>query len=188
MDDHACTEVFTKMTAAHQRMSELLRGMLAEYTIDEMSIMFFSDAVLLRFLRDAVRREGVELFNAAEDVVTASPIMAAYDVRYWFLRTSWGYRVDALQTNMGSPLHDNIARQAGHDPMAVVPVHASFKCPNEERYGVALATLRKSGWELLQRCDSGYGRFSYWHRPDGESDDWYLKPRLNLRDATKESP
>jgi hypothetical protein len=46
--------------------------------------------------------------------------------------------------------------------------------------------LRERAWEVVQKCDSTYGKFSYWKPLDADDHEdlgLYLKPRVNLRDT-----
>lgn len=169
-------------------MNETLRGVLAQHWIDEMALLFPDAATVYHWLNEAVCREGVALFNTSTDRVTTGPIMSVYDVAFWFLTTPHPYRVEAMVCGPGSPLHTALvgycdAFSFRPQGLPTLGVHASFKCDTEEDYAVALGALRAAGWELLQRCDAGYGRYSYWHNPDGNTEKaWFLKPRVNLRD------
>lgn len=178
---------FDHMALGHQSMTELLRASLGERrTIDEMALLFPNSTTLFSFISNAVKRPGVELFNCADDTVTTAPIVSVYRPQYWFLTTgNPAYRLECMLCSKGSPLHDTFLRELVHNQtVAAMAVHASFKCTDEEDYATALRTLRADGWELLQRCTAGYGKYSYWHNPDApERAEWLLKARLNMRDA-----
>jgi len=176
--------------ASWQEQNAILRGLLGAGThVDEMALLFAGEHALAAFVRYAVRERGYELFNTAWDHVATGPILSHYDVSYWFLRTPGyepgkkGYRLELMSLlSHGSPLHDRMAALATGE-MRYRPVHASFKCPDEEAYGTAVNTLRKGGYELAQRCSSSYGQFSYWQHYAAEgTPGWFLKPRVNLRD------
>jgi len=168
----------------HLEMSAILRGVLGtRYAVDEMALLFAEEATLSSFVRAAVSLgEGYTLFNTAYDTVKTSPILSEYHVRYWFLSTPHGFRVELMATYPGSPLHDQI--QLGMSRDSVYSVHASFKCEDEEAYGNAVHSLKKNAYQLVQSCESSYGRFSYWQPLEAEErPHWFLKPRVNLRDA-----
>lgn len=183
--DDSADVLLATVAEGHAHMNELLRASLGEHVIDEMALLFGTLDHLYSFLSHAVRTDGVELFNHATDTVTTGPITSSYEAFYWFLRVADPrYRVELMHVRGLSPLHTPMlyAMEKRHDDH-VLAVHASFKCATEEDYGVAVATLRTDGWELLQRCDAAYGRFSYWHNPDSAHPaEWLLKPRVNLRD------
>jgi hypothetical protein len=175
---------FTELVKAHQQAQEELRGMFgAEAVIDEMALMFRDPDVLRSWVDAAVRIPGVTLFNTAHDSVGTQPIPGRYSVHYWFLSVPEVYgpwRVEAMFAHPGSPLHDSLRRQGRGEELLMV--HASFKCPDEEAYGVATNTLARNGYEPVQKCESTYGRFSYWRHEDAVRG-VFLKPRVNLRDA-----
>lgn len=159
-------------------LNEEVRGLLgAGSFIDEMALYFPNEQTLFRWVSVAVRN-GWTLFNQADDSVTTHPLISRYEVRYWFLRREGvPYRVEAMTIAKGhSPYHGVLCAQRRDYYVA----HASFSTPNEEKYAAANFTLKGVGYELLQRCDSTYGRFSYWSKPKLPCP---IKPRVNLRDA-----
>lgn len=155
--------------------------------IDEIAWLFPNDNALNAFTKAAVREESIAHFNGADDHVHVGPLDTCYDVRYEFFSIAGrNYRVEAMTLQGGfSPLHVNEFRR---DRTAkAYGIHASFKCPTEEDYAIATHRLREAEWEVAQKCESAYGRFSYWQPtdsmkwlPDGPI--MYLKPRVNLRD------
>lgn len=172
-----------------ERATQELRAMFGTtYSIDEMALMFTDQGWLQRWVTDAVRVPGITLFNTAHDSVQTRPVPSSYDAHYWFLSTPEAYhqdgewRVEAMTTHPGSPLHDSMLRTMRGTTIAVV--HASFKCPDEEAYAIAVKTLVDNAYEAAQLCDSTYGKFSYWSPMDREdrAPCAYLKPRVNLRD------
>jgi len=186
-------EVLETTATLREEMNEALRGMLgALHTVDEMALMFRTDADLKEFLRYAVRH-GYTLFNSDSDTVTTGPLRSSYDVAYWFLAAPGypqlenSYRLELMTLHTpGSPLHDTLQLWLDNNNHPSVAVHASFKCHNEEEYANAVHTLGRNGYELTQRCESTYGRFSYWQpqeAADHPVNTVYLKPRVNLRDA-----
>lgn len=170
----------------YETTKEVVRGIFgSECFIDEMAVMAASPIEAMNFLNKCLSQEGYEAFNYATDIVKTGPIVSSYDVQYWFFSTPFPYRIELMKTLNGfSPLHNSIDQDnqmEGMNRRTYVPVHASFKCVDEEDYGIKTGMLRKEGWEMVQRCQSGYGQFSYWRHSD--DDTWLLKPRMNLRDA-----
>lgn len=163
-------------------MKGIVRGLLGtQFNVDEMSLLFHDEEVLATFVRAAVAQEGYTLFNSAYDTVQTRPLRSEYHVRYWFLSTPHDYRLELMTAYRGSPLHD---RMMASFPGGAVGVHASFKCPTEEAYAQANAALYRNGYEPVQFCLSSYGKFGYWMQEESEGmPDWFLKPRVNLRDA-----
>lgn len=177
-----------------QEMSGILRGLLgAEARVDEMALLFAGEAQLATFVRYAVRCQGYELFNTAWDHVQTGPISSNYDVTYWFLATPnyepgvKGYRLELMSLlSAGSPLHDRLTTMVAGDSLQYRSVHASFRCDGEEDYATAVVALAKARYELVQRCSSGYGTFSYWkYFAEAGTPSWYLKPRVNRRDEVQ---
>lgn len=165
---------------------------LTGYRIDEIAYQFNTLEDLDAFTVEAVCHDGCLLFNAANDHVHTLPMRTCYGVAYRFFTIPMEYlpeqlgevRIEAmLQTSGLSPLHLAGMWSVHGRPLAV---HASFKCVNEEQYAAVCHRLRQQGWESPQRCESSYGRFSYWTPVDrAKYEDlpfMYLKPRVNLRD------
>lgn len=187
----------TDLTERQAQASEDLRSLFGTgVTVDEMAVMFEDMDALYGWVTHAVRVPGVTLFNTAHDVVTTGPIPGTYNVRYWFLSSPWAkdtepgeerWRIEAMFAHSGSPLHDSLLRSMRAQDEDAVVVHASFKCRDVEHYAEAQATLRMGGYELVQRCDSTYGKFSYWRKLDATGTWVYLKPRVNLRDTEEEA-
>lgn len=151
--------------------------------IDEIALLVDTQTHADELLR-CLPELGWERFNDAVDRVRTSPIPSVYRVKYVFFQhpeKSW--RLEVMQMLEGySPLHGAIVQPVGG--ALCVPVHASFKTADEEQYAYAVSTLAESGGYLMaQRCDSTYGRFSYWTALDRADRVPYLKPRVNLRDA-----
>jgi hypothetical protein len=188
-DREQVKHLLTHVHEGYEKCNEQLRGILgAEAEIDEMALLVINKASVLNLLTHLVSFDGYELFNSASDTVTTSPIHSGYDVHYWFVRTPYNYRLEVmyLPPKGGySPLHNKLIYSADNDPdNNVYGVHASFKCDSSS-YMAAGVLLRKEGWELAQRCDSDYGKFSYYANEDNTGVGWFLKPRVNLRDAAK---
>jgi hypothetical protein len=167
------------------RWNALLCGIMPEHWVDEIALLVESE-VEGRLLRRLLAEEGWVKFNEARDAVNTSPITSAYSVRYVFYQhVDFPWRLEVMKLEGGvSPLHTAIRPAAPPAPAQLV--HASFKCSTEEGYAYARTGLEAVGLEEAQRCDSTYGRFSYWadldaaHPPMDEVR--YLKPRVNLRD------
>lgn len=166
------------------------------HRIDEVAYLFPDRHHLDLFTREAVQVDGCIMFNTADDHVHTLPLRTCYDVEYRFFTVPVEYQVNALETvrieamRLGrgfSPLHE--AETFGfHQAPPCLAIHASFKCQTEEEYAAVVHRLRDRGWEVAQKCDSTYGRFSYWTPLD--RDEWtpdgpfvYLKPRVNTRDG-----
>lgn len=163
--------------------SEKLRAVFGTtYIIDEMALLFPDEVGLARWVKRVVSRDGYHLFNVAMDKVNTHPIPSNYDVSYWFISTPFDYRLELMTIEKGySPLHSAID-VCPVPEQVVIPMHASFKVPDEEAYASANATLLRNGWECAQKCASTYGTFSYW--TEEKFDGWFIKPRVNLRDAS----
>jgi hypothetical protein len=167
------------------RADEEVRGLLGpSYPVDEMALYFTKREELFVFLEVAVKR-GWCVFNCAEDSVSTSPIPAEYGVEYWFLRKDGvPYRLECMVVLDGfSPYHGALGEMCALRNMSCALAHASFKVPDERMYGAAMLALRNGEFELMQRCSSTYGKFSYYS--DAERKDFPpLKPRVNMRDAS----
>jgi hypothetical protein len=196
--DRALTEqvryVLESVRMAWVEQNELVRGLLgADTAVDEMALLFGSELSVATFVRFAVQEQGYCLFNTATDTVQTEPLRDQYDVTYWFLGApGWlegqGYRLELMALrSAGSALHNNRLRSSLRitPEMGAVPVHASFKCKDESQYAGSYVALKNGGYEVVQRCRSSYGSFSYWQPFLGEetAPEWYLKPRLNRRDT-----
>lgn len=176
-----------------EKANEFLALCGSGYEIDEIALQFESRHLLNSWLREAVKGEGVEIFNAASDHVHVEPFRTHYDVDYTFLRASSmpGVRIEAMILESGvSPLH---TAQASMDPdvchgqMPVV-VHMSFKVRDIVSYGLAMLEMQEMGGILGQACESDYGRFAYWKFPvqmNGQFGGIWIKPRVNLREAAE---
>lgn len=152
--------------------------------IDEIALLVESEPDL-RTLARVLPGEGWEQFNEARDVVRTGPIASRYEVQYTFFRhPDKPWRLEVMKIVGGvSPLHEAIRPPLGGE--LCVPVHASFKTADEEQYAHAVGVLQEGGFELAQRCDSTYGRFSYWINVGRVNRVPYLKPRVNLRDSAQ---
>lgn len=163
--------------------------------IDEIAYLFGNRHVLDVFTREAVKEDGCILFNTAEDHVHTLPLRTCYGVGYRFFQVPLQYlhgnevRIEAMEILSGlSPLHVAEYQTMIQAGIEVGAIHASFKCVNEEQYGAVVHRLRERGWESPQRCESDYGRFSYWapidRTPFPDLPFLWLKPRVNTRDAS----
>lgn len=171
--------------ASVDRYNELLaRGSCTrEYMIDEIALLVEGEGEL-RQLQTGLTALGWVKFNEVRDRVSTSPILSKYEVQYTFFNhVDKPWRLEVMKMMSGySPLHGALPKPKGSQ--SCVPVHASFKVAAEEFYAYAREDL--DGMEMFeaQRCDSAYGRFSYWTRFDQSDAVPYLKPRVNLRDST----
>jgi hypothetical protein len=160
------------------------------FRIDEVAVMLPSQLDALQWVSEAVKNDGVTLFNKAEDDVRTYPFDTQYDVNYYFLSTPHDFRVEAMALGNGiSPLHEAMrpGRRYRDKVMYPVPVHYSFKTESEDQYRHVMNWLDAAHFHHAQSCQSTYGRFSYWlaEGEDGQIPDMYLKPRVNLRDIKK---
>jgi hypothetical protein len=154
--------------------------------IDEIAVLFRSDAVLSDFITELVPL-GWNFFNAAGDYVTTEPIHSDYQVQYRFLENpTQPYRLELMTLGGGwSPLHKTILWQLEMARLDAAIVHASFKLDNVNEMRAWCDELVADGLLLAQRCQSTYGMFEYW--VDTKiTEGSYLKPRVNLRDARQE--
>lgn len=188
-------EFFSRVERGVRRYTQVLGDLGFVHGIDEIAIQVPNRLALLNLIQQAVARDGVVLSNTATDHVNTLPLQGCYSVDYAFL-TGFSidgvhpYRIEIMHKTHGfSPLHDAILTAIA-DKASAWCVHASFKVHDENEYGAATHALRKGGYESVQRCDSTYGRFSYWQPYDLDTeastlgeDFLYLKPRVNLRDA-----
>lgn len=175
--------ILTEVRDAWIPLNEAVRGMFGGYTVDEMALVSPDHHKLARWVRRFAARDGYELFNAAQDKVVTSPITASYEVEYWFMRTPFDYRLELMSVVGGfSPLH---SAATNLNDSGLYKVHASFKCQSQEAYASAVSTLLRNDWEPALKCQSTYGRFSYFSHPDLSG--WYLKPRVNLRDGERDA-
>jgi hypothetical protein len=154
-------------------------------TIDEIALLVGDNSQHDQLDALLCRDFGWERFNTATDNVKTQPIRSGYSVEYTFYRhpnREWRLEVMRLTTGV-SPLHAAVPLPLAR--AVCTPVHASFKCADEETYAVARYALGEMGYVEAQRCDSTYGRFSYFTTlgvtPCRVP---YLKPRVNLRDAS----
>lgn len=150
------------------------------HPIDEMAVAVPDMGDAANLIHRAVTADGVELFNMAIDDVRVVSHQTRYSVRYLFLNTPHGFRVEVMNISEGlSPLHHAILGEASKGVTFPV-VHASFKVHRHDLEEVedALGDIAYH----VQRCESTYGVFSYWLPKDTDSL-VYLKPRVNLRDG-----
>lgn len=162
--------------------------------IDEVAIQVPNRLALLNLIQHLTAVDGLALTNTATDHVETLPLRTCYSVDYAFitgealrLDGTHSYRLELMHKTVGvSPLHDVLFEAVAEQSAAWV-VHASFKVPTEDEYGVVGHRLRDNSYECVQRCDSTYGRFSYWQPldidDDNKSEFVFLKPRVNTRDA-----
>lgn len=153
--------------------------------IDEIALLVGDTGQLAELDQLLALKFGWERFNIATDNVKTQPIRSAYSVEYHFYRhPAHDYRLEVMRLSSGiSPLHAAIPKPLNRQ--VCEPVHASFKCPDEETYAAARFGLVEAGMVEAQRCDSTYGRFSYFTTLGTPLRVPYLKPRVNLRDASE---
>lgn len=172
------------LAGEENRLNEQLAA--GGYFVDEFALLVGDNTQLDQLDQLLTLDYGWERFNVASDSVRTAPIRSAYDVEYHFFRhPDAHYRLEVMRLRTGvSPLHAAIPLPLGRQ--VATPVHASFKVEDEERYAYARTYVGGLGYVEAQRCDSTYGRFSYWTKMGGAFVDRvpYLKPRVNLRDAS----
>lgn len=186
MISYGAEAVHRTLTAAEkevERYNAVLEGMSGGHAIDEVALLV-GDASQLNLLDGLLTIQfGWDRFNIAHDNVKTQPIRSAYSVEYHFYRKPGvDYRLEVMRLSGGvSPLHAAIPLPLSR--AVCTPVHASFKCDGEEEYALARWELDGEGYVQAQRCDSAYGRFSYYTNLSNTPDRVpYLKPRVNLRD------
>lgn len=207
-------QLFNKLTRGVQAANAALVDVglnLSGQEIDEVALLFMNEREAWKFIERAVQLPGVKLFNVASDNVRTNPIRSQYGVQYYFLETTWGYRVECMVLSGGhSPLHGGISATyfdvVGNRLDSGI-VHYSWKCNDEAEYAEACKTMESvGGWKQAMSCLSTYGMFSYW-LTDEDTDqrllddriEWclaekekaleaYIKPRVNLRDADGNVP
>lgn len=151
--------------------------------VDEVAILFSSEANLVRFARLATEG-GLEHFNSVKrDLMRRQDTLEPEDfyVRFEFLRIPGApWRIEAMCVLEGTaPLHEQHLAQHGNGSI----VHASYKCEDIDSYHHAVNVLRTEmgagapAVAFHAEYRNTYGIFSYW----GE-EDYYFKPRVNLRD------
>lgn len=202
--------LFNKLTRGVQAANSALMDIglnLTGQEIDEVALLFGNEREAWKFINHAVQVPGVKLFNVASDTVQTYPIRSKYGVEYYFLETTWGYRVECMILAGGhSPLHGGVKQTyfdvVGNQLDSGV-VHYSWKCADEAEYEAACKAMDIAEWHRAMTCHSTYGTFSYWmtgEDTDGRlaanGVDWclsdnpleaYIKPRVNLRDSGKVS-
>lgn len=153
--------------------------------IDEVALMFPDVEGMDMFLKEAVSRPDVEFFNSAFDKVITAPLQHSYEVEYNFLRMQdRPFRIECMVLREGvSPLHTSLLQANQWYPQWPKTVHLSFKCMDEQEYELWMVNLSRES-EMVQRCESTYGLFSYWKVPGFYNEyQMYVKPRLNMRDS-----
>jgi hypothetical protein len=205
-------QLFEKLSRGVQAANAALIDVELNLTgqeVDEVALMFSNEREAWKFIERAVQVPGVKLFNVATDNVETYPIRSRYGVEYYFLETTWGYRVECMVLRGGfSPIHGGI-RETDFDVVGnrldAGVVHYSFKCNDEAEYEAACQAMEIGEWTRAMTCHSTYGTFSYW-LTDEETDrrllakgiDWcladmgktleaYIKPRVNLRDKVSDA-
>lgn len=168
----AAVEEYTRRLRSHENYNGF---------VDEIALLVETEGEV-RELRQCLWMAGWLQFNTARDDVRTGPIRSRYEVEYnFFSHPDKIWRFEVMRITKGySPLHGAIRKPVGGE--LCVPVHASFKTYDEENYVYAREHLDGMGLFEAQRCDSTYGRFSYWTTVDQQDAVPYLKPRVNLRD------
>lgn len=149
-------------------------------TADETSLLFADADELKQFVRWA-EQNGMEHFNRVESdrmVRVDRNATEGFDVRFEFLRwPDQPWRIEAMCVLDGqAPLHEAHLETHG----SAKPVHVSFKCDTLPAYNNMKRTMADDGVEQIPfhaEYRNSYGLFSYWGVGN-----FYLKPRVNLRD------
>lgn len=173
--------------------------------IDEMSILLTNDELEAykelahgELVSPSRRTPYMKWFNSSIDTMQMETAegeagdLPAFKVRFEFFRgqldetehRALPWRVEAMTVLDGmAPLHA--------DPNGRV-VHASYKLGSLRDYTNELGRLEKEfGLKPVAHYRNAYGRFSYWENGDfpwggsGSDKGILLKPRVNLRDATR---
>jgi hypothetical protein len=160
---------------------------ISKWPIDEISLYFSAPDLFDAFVAEA-KKHGDWIGEAKENQVAtylgSEDASAAYKTDYQFVlphpESKW--RIEAMLVTDGySKLHESLASKAGEDPCVA---HASFKTRTLAFYQDANVHLStEQGFFQEAEYTNGYGAFSYYTVTDL---DFFLKPRVNLRDA-KES-
>lgn len=172
--------------AQAQAQQELHLSLMMPGGIDEVSLLFATDAQLTQFVSAAVKL-GMEHFNGVLDTLERQDEEGVFGVRFEFLRwpgSDW--RIEAMcvagsvaSTDLSiAPLHSAALEEMGFEP---VVIHASFKVGDEGEYESARDALDnrfRAVGGMRAEYQNTYGRFSYF----GDGTSYYFKPRVNLRD------
>lgn len=152
-------------------------------SIDEVAVLLKDTFRLSQFI-EVAKEAGWEHFNGANDTVSYNAFGESdvYEVRYEFFRhPDYSFRIEAMAITGGrpGPVHRN--RPEG-------PIHVSWKPgPTFLDYSLGMVAFDRSGGVKIQECGSTYGAFSYWNHHMSDLTGVYWKPRINLRDAGKNS-
>lgn len=160
------------------KANEILVKWDKEPVADETSLLFASPGELDAFLKWA-SVEGIEHFNSVpRDTMLRRDIPhEEFDVRFEFMRVPGAdWRIEAMCVLSGqAPLHDKQIMDHGTGCV----VHVSWKESDHPDYVEALQhLLLKRAVPIQAEYRNSYGRFAYLRG----SADFYLKPRVNLRD------
>lgn len=173
-------------TEDHRELTKaMVRGFGLNVDFDEVALMFRSEHEAYKFAERVIRDHGdVKLFNVATDNVQTYPIRSDYEVKYLFLETGLGYRMELMVITSGmSPLHMAMLHRMNQQQLPWVVVHHSFKLPFVDDYFDIIGRFGDDvNLALVQRCESSYGSFSYW-APHSAAQDNFIKPRVNRRDV-----
>lgn len=148
--------------------------------VDEVALLFENREALDHWLKWAITRGNLEHFNSVpHDTMLRRDRSGAFAVRFEFLRLPGAtWRIEAMCVLYGNaPLHETAL--ALHRNGCVI--HASYKATSLEGYAKCQEELRSRDVSMAAEYQNSYGRFSYW----GNRGDFYLKPRVNLRDPAQ---
>jgi hypothetical protein len=175
MDSRQCAHLLGAALKAQEKCNEASVEMGLPPFIDEISLLFATQADLLAF-RDAAVAIGADNFNSVtKDLMRREDEAGDFHVRFEFLRISLTWRIEAMAVMWGTaPLHQAMLRETGGGCV----MHASYKLPSEEMYFEHIGALAQYPETFRASYRNSYGRFSYWKFEDLP----YFKPRVNLRD------
>lgn len=189
-----------KVYEERKRAQTWLDEVLRTGEIDEVALFLDSEKEVYLLGRQLVQT-GWVWTNSADDKVHTEPFNTDYDVQYdFFAMRGDFFRLEIMRGAHSSPLHAALRIKSWGDPepdyvltvdgqpldrIEPIMVHTSFKVHGKvEDYERICADLAEAGCVPAQRCVSTYGQFSYWRAPKESGMVTYLKPRINLRDAT----
>lgn len=163
-------------------------SMILPVKIDEVALCFRRSEDLDSFLIHADRDKAVEHFNSVPvDNMRRQDQSESFDVRFEFLRIRGAdWRIECMCVLSGvAPLHERILLDRGSGAV----IHASYKLPDIDAYRREISSGGRLGQHdgvMDAAYANTYGCFSYWRFAGlGHT---YLKPRVNLRDATLTHP
>lgn len=163
-------------------------NMMLPVRIDEVALCFRRAYDLDQFLTHVAKDDNVEHFNSVPvDAMERQDQSGSFDVRFEFLRIRGAdWRIECMCVLSGvAPLHEKLLDDRGSGAV----IHASYKLPDIDAYHREISSGGRLGQHdgvMDAAYANTYGCFSYWRF--AELGFTYLKPRVNLRDATLTHP